>query len=170
MIDNDCDGLIDCNDPDCPPCPPAKKDPTIIRFGRAGLDLLRGHAVLQMTPVDVASKQIGLLLSNASDVIYRGVVPAGSLTASGTTFRYSNPDARSAGGIYSLKIAQYHDGSAYRVNFAAYGDLSAATDPAMRLQVYIGVAPENAPDSLPFITTAIPWTRIPTGWRAPRDH
>jgi len=164
MIDNDCDGEIDCDDPECQPCPPASKDPTVIQFGRTGLDLFRGHVVVQMTPVDIASMQIGLLLTNPSDVIYRGVVPAGSLTARGTTFRYSNPDARSAGGIYTLKIAQYRNGSAYRVNFTVYGDLSAATDPAMRLQVYIGDAPR------PFITSDIPWTRTPSGWRAPRDH
>ena len=168
MIDNDCDGLVDCADPDCQPCPPARKDPTVIKFSRTGLDLLRGHVVLQMTPVDIASMQIGLLLSNPSDVIYRGVVPAGSLTASGTAFRYSNPDARSAGGIYSLRIVQYRDGSAYRVNFTAYGDLSAATDPAMRLQAYVGVG--DAPAARPFITTDIPWVQTPTGWRAPKDH
>ena len=32
--DNDGDGLIDCLDPDCPVCPPPKKDPATIKFGR----------------------------------------------------------------------------------------------------------------------------------------
>ena len=50
MVDDDCDNLIDCLDPDCPqPCPPAKKDPTDIRFG-PGLDRLRSKAVLEMAP------------------------------------------------------------------------------------------------------------------------
>jgi len=171
MVDNDCDGLIDCADPDCdgvPPCPVARKDPTLIRFGRGGLDLLRGHATLDMTPVDLGAMPVGVLLGNPHDVIYRGVLPAGALTASptGTIFRFSNPAARSVGGFYALKIKQRGDGSAYAFSFAAYGDLSAATDPLMRLQIYIG----DAPDARPFITTDAPWTRTSSGWRAPKDH
>jgi YD repeat-containing protein len=167
MIDNDCDGLVDCADPECQPCPRASKDPTVIRFGQGRPDMLRGHVVLHMTPVDVGSMPIGLLLSNPRDVIYRDVLPAGSLTG-GRVLRYRNPDARSVGGIYSLKIVgpRTPDGTTYGVSFTAYGDLSAATDPAMRLQVYIG----NAPDGRPFITTDIPWTPMPSGWRAPKDH
>ena len=170
MVDNDCDGLIDCADPDCngvPPCPVARKDPTLITFGRSGgLDSIRGHATLDTAPVDVASMPVGVLLSNPAGEVYRAVLPPGSFTVSpkGTIFRYSNRDARTTGGIYGMKIKQRDGG--YAFSFAAYGDLSAATDPLMRLQIYIG----NDPGARPFITTAAPWTQTPSGWRAPKDH
>jgi hypothetical protein len=169
MIDNDCDGLVDCADPDCngvPPCPVARKDPTLITFGRGGLDSLRGHATLDMTPVDVSSMPVGILLSNPHAVIYQAELPAGALTTAGTIARFTNPNARSAGGIYSLKLRQRTYGSTYSITFVAYGDLSAATDSQMRLQIYIG----HAPDARPFITTDAPWTQTPLGWRAPKDH
>ena len=170
MLDDDCDGKTDCMDPDCdgvPPCPVARKDPTLIKFGRGGLDLLRGHATLEMTPVDVGGSTVGVLLANQAGTIYRGSLPAGALVPgpSGTIFRYRDPDARLAGGLYSVKIKQRRDGSAYTFSFAAYGDLSAATDPYMRLQLYIGESGDR-----PFITIDSPWTQTPSGWRAPKDH
>jgi hypothetical protein len=72
-MDNDCDNLVDCDDPDCPHacqggtadgqecasaaglaactdgggicrCPPIQKDPTLIKFGRTpGMDRLTSH-------------------------------------------------------------------------------------------------------------------------------
>jgi len=170
MVDDDCDGKPDCMDPDCdgvPPCPPAPNDPTLIRFGRSGLDLIKGHASLPMSPVDVSASTVGVLLANQAGTIYSGSLPAGALTAgpSGTIFRYRNPDARLAGGLYSVKIKQRRDGSAYTFGFTAYGDLSAATDPNMRLQFYVGESGNR-----PFITINKPWTQTPTGWRAPKDH
>jgi len=170
MVDDDCDGKTDCMDPDCdgvPPCPPAPNDPTLIRFGRSGLDLIKGHASLPMSPVDVTASMVGVLLANQAETIYSASLPAGALTAgpSGTIFRYRNPDARLAGGLYSVKIKQRRDGSAYTFSFTGYGDLSAATDPNMRLQFYVGESGDR-----PFITINKPWTQTPTGWRAPKDH
>jgi hypothetical protein len=175
MIDNDCDGLIDCADPDCAgifPCEIDRKDPTIIRFGRAGsLDVIRGHGKLERTPVDLGAMSLGLLLSNANGAIYSASLAAGQLTASpsGTIFRFSNPGARTGGGFYSLKIKQ-NRGNSYTVSFTAYGDMSAATDPNIRLQFYLGEDPNAAADGRIFITLATPWTRTPSGWRAPKDH
>jgi hypothetical protein len=79
MKDNDCDGLVDCDDPDCHlcqggaanglecsttggaaaclagngicGCPPIQKDPTTIKFGPAGanLDRLKSHGRVTIT-------------------------------------------------------------------------------------------------------------------------
>jgi hypothetical protein len=176
MQDNDCDNLTDCADPDCAiifPCPTARKDPTLIKFGRGGgLDLLRGHATLDMTPVDIAAMRVGVLLSNSNGTIYSDGLAAGALTPgpSGTIFRFRDADARTNGGIYSLKIKQHRDGSGYTFSFASYADLSAATDKYMRLQFYIGDDPDAASDGRIFITIDVPWTQTPNGWRAPKDH
>jgi len=176
MVDDDCDGLVDCADPDCSgifPCPPAPKDPTIIKFGRAGtLDQIRGHAKLEMTPVDLTAMRVGVLLGNPNGVIYSGTLPAGALTAgsNGRIFRFRNPDARTGGGIYSVKIKQRTDRTSYTFSFASYGNLSAATDPRMRLQFYIGDDAAAAREGRVFITIDSPWMRTPGGWRAPKDH
>ena len=175
MVDDDCDMLIDCADPDCIdifPCPPAKKDPTIIRFGREGsLGLLRGHAKLEMAPVDLGAMPVSVLLTNPNGVIYEGGLPAGALTTTnGTIFRYQNSAARFDGGIYKLKIKKNSDRVSYTFSFSSYADLSAATDPGMRLQFYIGDDENVARDGRNFITIDTPWTRTPRGWRAPKDH
>ena len=108
----------------------------------------------------------GVLLTNPYGVIYRGALAPGALTPgpSGTIFRFRNPDARRSGGIASLKIKQRRDGTGYTFSFGAYADLSAATDPRMHLQFYIGGTQR------PFITIDTPWTRTGNGWRAPKDH
>ena len=175
MIDNDCNGLTDCQDPSCTaisPCPPARKDPTVIKFGPGGApDVMRGHAKLDMAPVDITTMSVGILLSNTRGPIYSGSLTAGALTpsASGTVFRYSNPDARTSGGIYALKIKRNRTPN-YTFSFTTYADLSAATDPLMRLQFYIGEDPNAARDGRIFITNDDPWRRLPNGWKAPRDH
>jgi hypothetical protein len=176
MIDNDCNGHVDCEDPGCVdvlfPCNRAGKDPTVIKFGRGdSLDLIRGHAKLDMAPVDIATMRMGILLTNTGGPIYSSSLGAGALTPNpnGTSFRYSNPDARTAGGIYTLKITRTRSGS-YSFSFASYGNLSAATDPLMRLQYYVGEDPNAYIDRRIFITKPDPWRRTPSGWRAPKDH
>jgi hypothetical protein len=172
-IDNDCDGFVDCADSDCTgtqPCPPARKDPTIITFF-PGLDTLRGHAKLAMAPMDLTTEPVGILLTQPGTTIYSGTLPAGALApnAKGTSVAYSNVAARTNGGVYSVKIKQNRDGS-YTFRFKSYADLSAATDAHMRLQFYIGNDPNTAGDGRLFITSDLPWRQTPHGWRAPKDH
>ena len=167
QIDNDCDGLTDCFDPDCnntPPCPPAPNDPTQIKFSRTGgLDLIRGHATIDPGPTDFTKVSVGILLSKAGGNIYGFTLDAGNLkTTTGKTFRYSNGDARANGGVYSVKIKQRRVG--YSFGFASYADLSGADTPDMRLQFYVGG------EAKPFITIDLPWTQTSNGWRAPKDH
>jgi hypothetical protein len=169
MIDNDCDGLPDCADPECatlPPCPDARKDPTLIKFSKTGgFDFIKGHATLDMAPVNIAALETGILLSNEYGNIYGFTMAAGALqdlAGTGKTFRYRNRDARTTGGVYSVKIKRRTGG--YSFSFAAYTDLSAATTPNMRLQFYIEGLPK------PFITIEAPWRQTPSGWRAPKDH
>jgi hypothetical protein len=170
QIDNDCDGLIDCLDPDdCPPpCPPASNDPTQIKFSRTGgLDLIRGHATIEPGLTDFMAVSVGILLSKTEagggGNIYGFTLDAGQLTTTtGKTFRYRNADARANGGVYSVKIKTRRVG--YSFSFASYADLSGADTEWMRLQFYVGG------ETKPFVTADLPWTQTANGWRAPKDH
>jgi hypothetical protein len=175
-VDDDCDGLLDCADPDCTdifPCPTAHKDPTSIKFGRGGrLDLIRGHAKLEMAATDLTAMPVSILLTNLNGKIYSDGLPAGALTGdtAGKIYGFRDAAARTSGGMYSVKIKKNNDGISYTFSFASYGDLSAATDEHMRLHFYIGDDDNVAADGRNFITINTPWSRTPTGWRAPKDH
>ena len=167
QIDNDCDGKIDCVDPDCdntPPCPIAHKDPTSIKFSRSGgWDSIKGHATLESSHFDVSTVEVGILLSDNQGKIYGFTLDPGAMQPpGGKTYRYRNTDARLTGGVYQVKIKERTGG--YSFSFAAYGDLSGADNPNMRLQFYMGNAPK------PYITIDAPWRQTPSGWRAPKDH
>jgi len=170
MQDNDCDGKVDCADPDCngiSPCPRIRKDPSQVRFGPpGGLDVFQSHGKVDMPQVDLSKLTVGWLLSKSTGVIYRGRLNPGDLVASprGTSFRFTDRTARSGAGsrngIYFAKIKKVKD-TGFAYSMRAYGDFSAATDAAMSIQFYAG---ERV-----FITSDT-WTKLPTGWRAPKDH
>jgi len=169
MLDNDCDGKVDCMDEDCAgidPCPKIRNDPTTVRFGRSGQpDLFISHGKVNTPLVDLTQNDVGWLLTNSTDALYRGRLPAGSLVAAtnGRVFRFRDPSASlgSSAGISAVKIRQLKDGSGYAYSVRAYGDLSGAKDPAMAVQFYVG--PQV------FVTSAI-WTQTSYGWQLPKDH
>jgi hypothetical protein len=178
MVDDDCDGLVDCADPDCAnvfPCMRASKDPTLILYGSpGGLDRIMGHAKLTMGPTDLTTFPVSILLSNGDGTIYSDGIPAHSLSnaLNPSIYRFHNTGARSQGGMYDVKIKKNHDGKTYTFSFTSYGDLSRARNakPNMRLQFYIGDDPDAARDGRVFITLDKPWTPTAKGWRAPKDH
>ena len=172
--DDDCDGLIDCADPDCPQppetCPPIKKDPSNIRFGTpgAGLDVFSSHGRVEPdTSIDVMGSELRWLVTNnaTGQVVYNGVLHPGDLTPnrSGTVFRYLDLDARLGQGrrfgIYRVKIRISRGGTSYGYKVQAYGDMASATGPNMSIQFYIGT-PAQA-----FIHNE-PWTSQSWGWKA----
>lgn len=121
-----------------------------------------------MPPIDLTTKMIAVLVTNPSGALYRAVLDPGALTplSNGTIFWFRDLAARTGEGnphgIYSVKLRQHRHNSGYTIRVEAYADLKAATDPRMRIQFYVGDAV--------FITTDAPWTRLPRGWRAPKDH
>ena len=177
MQDNDCNGLIDCADPNCvniTPCRPARKDPTSITFGHGGVgrDRFKTQAKLTMTPTDLTQLEIDVGLSNSTGAIYKGALIAHDLVSyrGGALYRFSDPGARFGRGkrfgISRVKIKKLGDDSGYTVKFEVYANLQAAAAPdadaKMRVQFYIG-------DDT-FITAEAPWSRTASGWRAPKDH
>jgi len=173
LKDDDCDGQIDCEDPDCAnvtPCRPARKDPTSITYGKPGSpDRFRSQATLDMPPTNIVQSRFAVLLTNPAGIVYKAQLGPGNTlpkAAGGTIFRFRDPAARSGRGnpqgIYSIKLKQHRDGSGYTVRAEAYSDLSGATDARMHVQFYIG---DNV-----FITSDAPWTKLTHGWRAPKDH
>ena len=147
-FDDDGNDLVDCADPVCAAvCLPIGKDPGRIRFATGELagdahDQLVVHGrIVPMTPIDPPNEQVGVILTNAAGVLYRAAVPPGALVARGTGSRFIYRDAdaaRTRCGIAKIEMRYVPARGYYRVRVVAYGDLSAATDPAMTLQFKVG--------------------------------
>jgi len=167
MIDDDCDGQIDCMDSDCPPCPPIRREPSGIQFGPpgAGLDRFKSHGRVQLSaPVDdVTRARVAWLITNASGVIYQASLRPGDLTPrkDGPYYFFKDDGAHlgqgTRDGLGRVLILVGGDGFV-RYKVKGYGDMSAATDPEMALQFYFG-------DEV-FVFPAT-WRRVPSGWIAP---
>jgi hypothetical protein len=110
-------------------------------------------------PVDVSSG-ISFLLSNSRDRIYAVTLGAGTLTANtnGTSFKYMNPAARTAGGVYKA-LVRIRRGTSYMYTVETYGDMAGATDADMAIQFYLGDLPTSA-------VHAEQWTQTKFGWKA----
>jgi TQXA domain-containing protein len=149
-IDDDGDGAIDCDDTDCA-CLPILRDPAVIRFShtrpassraRQRPDLLRVHGRIEPgTAHDAVAEGLTLLVTNAHGVVYKARLLPGDLQRrkSGMSF-VDKAAARGAGtrdGLYRVRLRRGINDSLV-VSIEAYGDLSAATLPAMTIQIGIG--------------------------------
>ena len=156
LLENDGDGLIDCDDPDCN-CQVFARDPTTIAFRtRPSLDRLRGHGRMVLAnPNAMFTSPVGFLVTNVNGEVYRVVVPGSALQPfTGKGAKLSNPAARTSGGLAKVRIMPRR--GYYQVRFVAFGDLTRATLPLMSIQV--SLAGENA-----FYRAE--WRRRPYGWQ-----
>jgi cysteine-rich repeat protein len=163
LFDNDGDGLIDCEDPDCPVCPQIFKDPAVIslRPTRPSDKLKVQGGFIPLTPIDPLQEEVGILLDNASGIIYRALLEPGDMVGVGKHTRiikFIDKTARDGtglrGGLY--KVQFFTRAGRVHVKVLAYGDLGAATLPTMALQVKIG-------DDV-FYTRG-DWKRTSHGWK-----
>jgi cysteine-rich repeat protein len=164
LHDDDGDGLIDCEDPDCPTCEPIRRDPATITFKhtleRATPDMLRMHgSIVPKTPIDPIAEGLGMVLSNANGVVYRAFLLPGDLSGKSTTHMWfiDRTAGRGRGvrdGIYRISIARR--GERCFFSLLAYGDLRAATLPTMTVQVMVG-------DDVFFYKSE--WKRTAKGWK-----
>ena len=149
MIDNNCDGLVDCDDPNCvdtEECPSIKRDPSKIIFGKDGkLDKFKSHGRVEPDQaIDVSSVEVGWMLSGPNGPIYRAALIPGDFKVNrkGTTFKFRDRGAKlgitKRFGIFKAKIRIARNGTSYGYKIIAYGDFSAANSPDMALQMYIG--------------------------------
>ena len=162
QVDNDDDGLIDCLDPDCPTCQPITNTcnhpcVTQILFQRRGLDLLRMQASFKpLTPIDPATEQLGLLITNANGVVLADLLAPGTVKQVGKSWSATVKTAKTAGGIFKIRITRLADLS-YRLNIRAYEEMSAtATLASMSVQILIG-------DDAAVATST--WSPLKAGWR-----
>jgi hypothetical protein len=170
MIDNDCDGLIDCLDPDCPPCPLIRSDPTQIRFGPSGvgLDVLRSRGYVKLpAAVDLSRTRIGWLISTPGRIVYEGVLEPGDLTAAPSSrnrFFFLDPGAPTGQGTHDgiYKATLIVGSSVLRYKLQAYGDMAPAATANMAVQFYVG-------GDQPFIVSAT-WQSTTVGWSLKGHH
>src|SRR5262249_38744704 len=109
LVDNDNDGRIDCDDPDCA-CQVFSKDPASIVFKptRPGHDVFKVHGRLVLSPSSSITGRFGILLTNANGVIYRGELQPGDLMLRGTSAVFFDRTAAigpgTRGGLFKVKV------------------------------------------------------------------
>ncbi len=158
LTDNDGDGLIDCQDPDCD-CLPIGRDPGSIRFApAAGNDLLSVHGSLAPeTQISPTTEDIKFLLSNANGKVYSLVIKGGDVKQLGRNLlRYRNRlAAKERTGLARFDLRYFPKRNNYTFVLKTYGDLSSATLADMSLEVVIG---NDA-----FFNKST-WSKTPKGW------
>ena len=165
-FDDDGDGRVDCDDPDCPSgptapttcsltcqevpaCQPLLDDPQFIKFGRNGKPgQLKIHArFIPQGDVDLTVDPLTFIIMNEFGVIYRATLYPEDLQkhSTDTRWRFKDRGAKKGLGIRSgwsqLLLSQKAvDGvdNNFVFKIKAYGDFSRATVPTMTTQFIIG--------------------------------
>jgi len=142
LTDNENDGLIDCDDPDCD-CQVFGKDPAAIIFRptKPVHDYFKVHGRMIVPNLAAAlSGKFGILLTNANGVIYKGVLLPGDLKPKGSGAIFSDKTASKGPGTRDglSKVKIKNKGTYVQVEVKAYGNLTSATVPLMGVQAVIG--------------------------------
>ena len=166
-IDDDQDGLIDCEDPDCdclvvtPVC--KHPCPARIVFQERRPDVLEFQVSFDPSQVfDPATTNVSVVVTNDDGLVFGATLLPGDLRRQGgRQWVFRDPDARKGqgtrGGLFLVKTVFRPEGNRgeWRINVKAYGDLAKATVPVMTIQVAVG--------SEAFQKTAT-WNRTRKGW------
>jgi TQXA domain-containing protein len=139
--DDDGDGAVDCDDTDCN-CLPILEDPAVIKLIADGPDFFRIHGFLQpQSPCDPLSEGLSIVVTNGNGVIYKAQLRPGDLVRRWSSMVFvDKPAKRGRGardGLYRVKLLRGREGR-IGVTLEAFGDFSAATLPAMTVQIGIG--------------------------------
>jgi len=166
-IDDDGDGAVDCDDTTCG-CLPILRDPAVIRFAakrpksskaRQHPDFFRVHGRLEPTTAhDAVAEGFTVVVTNPNGIIYKARLFPGDMERRWSAVRFTDKAARHGNGtrdgLSRVKMTRSTKG-AIIVTVEAYGDFSAATLPAMTIQIGIG-------DDM-FLTKGA-WTQRRYGW------
>jgi TQXA domain-containing protein len=164
--DNDDDGLVDCNDPECgclvitPVC--NHPCPARIQFKPNAPDALKFQVSFSPTQsIDPATVNLGVTLTNANGIVYAASLLPGDLKKVGRAWVFRDASAVKGpgirGGIQSVRI-RTKDNVSYRVDLKANSPLlqQLATLPEMTIQLIVG--------NEGFQKTAT-WEQLKNGWR-----
>ena len=127
---------------------------------KSGIDtLLVRSAFPPSTVLDPAAEQFEIVLRNANGIIYQATLQPGDLVQVAHTFRFKDKGARRGqgirGGLSQVLIAPVTGGTGTRVNVEAWGDLDAATEAEMTLEITVG-------DDATEVTST--WEKRAFGW------
>jgi len=142
-----------------------RQDPARIVLREGQPDRFSAHGILDANgiAIDPASEEVFVLLADdAGGTIYAASLIRGDLTATssaGTRLRFADPTAAEGGGtrfgVARFRIRYRAKSDSWKFAFSAFGDLSKATSPNMKLQVQVG--------NRGFLSHA-PWRQTSTGW------
>jgi len=171
QIDNDGDGLVDCDDPECGcliikracvhPCPGR------ISFKPKGPDRLQFQVSFTPTQsIDPANVNLGVTLTNANGIIYSAKLLPGDIKKLGKVWMFRDTTALKGpgtrGGLQIVRV-RTKDHLTFRVDLKANSDLleQLATLPEMSIQLVVG--------SDSFEATG-PWDKLRNGWKVNLLH
>jgi TQXA domain-containing protein len=140
LIDNDGNGLIDCEDPACA-CERIKKDPAAIVLNQGKPDVFRLHGLLiPLTAMDPSADGLRIIVTNANGVVFNSGLQPGDLKRVRNRFAFTDRTATTAQGRYSgiQKVRLTKQRGRYRLTLRAFGTLDSATLPVMTVQIVVG--------------------------------